>query len=217
MKTILILSFLALLVSCGGGNQSLPNGEYQNSLSDEFWSSFAIKTTNQKEAWNSSINKTLFDDLSQSSLAPLLNTNLNESDLANLKCSNFNQLNETQKKLFYVVFLASIAERESDFDPRNVTGTNIGLLQIDRTSAVRHAKEVVGSYVSVEDLMIAETNLFVGAFILKNQVSGAFRGESNGRLFPDRIYYWEVLNDKYRSRVIKSFLNNRSNLPFCME
>ena len=218
MKNIIYyLVFILLLTSCGSDNKISPATQNAIVVNDAYWSSFSIRNTSNQEVLSPLINQNLFDELALSSLSSLFNSHLDVNDLQHLKCSNFNQLDTTQKKLFYVVFLASIAERESDFNPADQTGSNIGLLQIDPASAVRHAREIVGDRVTINELSVPETNLSIGAFILKNQISGKWKPDVAGRLFPDDIYYWEVLNSKYRNRVIKSFLNNRSNLPFCNE
>ena len=213
----LIYALFLSLVSCGSDNKNATDTQDQIVVNSAYWNTFTIRNTSNVEVFSPAINQSLYQELSLNSLSPLMNTNLELDDLKLLKCSNFNELNSTQKKLFYVVFLASIAERESDFDPTNETGTNIGLLQIDRASAVRHASEIVGDQITKDELTDPETNLSVGSFILKNQISGKWKTAASGRLFPDEIYYWEVLNSKYRGRVIKSFLNNRNNLPFCLE
>jgi hypothetical protein len=222
MKTLLFSLILILIASCGSGGSGA-GGNGGNAIIDSaMLDSVEIRTSASELAWSSEVTKTLFNNLGDTSLQSLFTTTVNEDDAKLVGCSNFNILSQDQKKIFYIVFLAAIAERESDFDPKNETydpahgNVNIGLLQIDTESAKRHASEIVDD-INDEDLKDSSINLNIGTFILRNQIQGKFRSDVKSRLFPLRSYYWEVLNLKKRSRVIASFKNNKANLPFCLE
>lgn len=209
---------LILTYACGNSPQSNVNINSPVQQSDEL-QSLSIKKINGKPGWKNSISTQLFEELSQNRYAEIFTIDFSEEDLNLLGCTNYNLLNIEEKKLFIIVFLAAIAERESDFDPLNMTydpthkNWNIGLLQIDEKSALRHS----GEFYSEKELKDSYLNLKVGLSIFKNQITGKYRPELNGKLFTGKSFYWEVLNDNYKHRVVKSFLNNRFNLSFCQD
>jgi len=215
MKFYLLL-FSFFLFACGNSNSpvTIKNQSEQNRTEE---SELIIKKINGNIGWKSEINIDLSNELNDTKYDDIFNLELNQNDLNLLGCNNYHSFNLSEKKRFIIVFLAAIAERESDFDPENMTydpthkNWNIGLLQIDTKSAIRHA----GESLSEEELKDPFLNLKVGLSIFKNQVTGKYRSELNGRLFTGKSFYWEVLNDNYKHRVIKSFINNRFNLPLC--
>ncbi len=211
----MFLSSFWLLSSCvdNGSNQQSKTDQEQVAISPEF----KIMKMNGLEGWSFDVTSKLYEDLSSHDFSKVFDLILDDQSLIELGCVNFNQLSVYEKKLFYIVFLAAIAERESNFNPYDVTQKNIGLLQIDLNSAYRHAGNEATSIQSNSDLMVASVNLRIGTYILKNQLFGKWIPEVKGKLLTKRNYYWEVLNDQYKDRVIKSFHNNRSNLPFCQK
>lgn len=191
-----------------------------NNASDDLEDIIIYKNSGQK-IWGEELTSIFFEKLSPPSLESLFTIPIASEDLELLGCSNFNTLTDDQKKAFYIVFFAAIAERESDFKADDETfdrghfNTNIGLFQIDKNSAIRHAFKIVGKNVSKKDLKNPITNFMVGTYILKNQLEGNYREDTTGRLFPDKHFYWEVLGQRKREKFLKSFNNNRMNLPFC--
>lgn len=227
MKNFFYLSIILLsIASCGSKNKNHIEAFSTIVSADatvDSLSAVEIKTSSFTTAWGPETTQTLFENLSAPELSLLFTSFISQKDLDYLNCTNFNSLPIDHKKIFYIVFMAAIAERESSFDPEEETydykhkNTNIGLLQIDRESARRHAPEIVEIDITDENLKERNTNLLIGAFILKNQINGKWRPSIQGRLFPENSYYWEVLNYKYRGRVLESFNNNKFNLPFCKD
>lgn len=220
MKLIFSIFLFLFLASCGRpSTSSSRNGV--GGVSASFFDTFSIKKTPTQQAWDASISGSLYENMKDPTLATLFETTINEEDLRVLKCTNFNTLNNDEKSLFYIVFIAAIAKLESDFNPNNMTydsthrNWNIGLLQIDTHSAARHAPEIADSSVKNENLKNSEFNLHTGLYILKNQINGKYRSEIKGRLLPSSNYYWEVLNSSYRARFLKSYFINYNLLGFC--
>ena len=136
-------------------------------------------------------------------------------DLRELDCTNFNNLSVRHKKIFLTVFIAAIAEAESDFrvgiktrNPGDNT-INVGLLQIDERAARNHTRHSLGN-IAEDDLINPELNLRVSVHILKNQVLSKV---ARYKLLPEKSYYWQVLTEK--KRLFKNLRLNRNNLPFC--
>ena len=192
---------------------------HQCALAEDY--SLSIKKNSGKEVWAGKLIERFLESLTLSPLTSLFMIPIDAEDLKLVGCSNFNDLTFEQKKAFYIVFFAAIAERESDFKPEDKTydhyhnNMNIGLMQIDKHSAIRHAFEVVGKKVTNSELKDPVINFTIGAFILKNQLEGFIRRDTQGKLFPNKIFYWDVLSLQKRQKFLKSFNNNKENLPFC--
>jgi len=222
MKILAILLTLSLFVSCGRSNSASNNGAIRI-ISSSFFDTFSIKKNSSQQGWDSSVSASLYENMKVPALVSLFEIQIDNDDLKSLKCSNFNSLSTEEKSLFYIVFISSIAKLESGFDPSNMTydpthrNWNVGLLQIDKHSAIRHAPEIADSSITDEDLKGEELNLHVGLYILKNQLNGKFRPEIKGKLLPNSSYYWEVLNSSFRSRFLKAYYNNYDLLTFCQE
>lgn len=220
MKQIISFILFLFLASCGRPLSS-SNSNGARGISASFFDTFSIKKNSSQQAWDASISGSLYENMKDPALASLFETAINDEDLKDLKCTNFNTLNNDEKSLFYIVFMAAIAKLESDFNPSNMTydskhrNWNIGLLQIDTRSAARHAPVIADSSVKNEDLKNAEFNLHTGLYILKNQINGKYRIEIKGRLLPSSSYYWEVLNSSFRARLLKAYFNNYNLLNFC--
>lgn len=233
MKNKMTLVFglvLLMCVSCGKGdsagsgvevesqNANLTLGAEADQIQTE---TIKIQKSSRKIEWKQDYTRALAETLSDSSFSSLYTTEINEADLKRVNCKNFNQLTNFQKQTFYIVYMAAIAEAESDFRTHIKYETpgdgtiNVGMLQIDEASATRHAKGAVGN-VDENDLTNGETNLKVGVYILKNQLGSKV---AKGRLFPERSYYWQVLTytkpGKDRDRVLKNIAANASNISFC--
>jgi hypothetical protein len=228
MKKFIYLSLsLMVLSSCGHRNSNKQSDSSQNISPDPLFSSPIERNNFSLDlnigGWSRDTTQSLFENFSDPDLQSLLSTNLDARELSILGCKNFNLLDVDQKKIFLIVFIAAIADLESDFDTNDETydkyhkNINVGLLQIDIASAKRHAPGLIFSSFSNEDLKDQKLNLHIGAYILKNQISGKWREDARGRLFPNRTYYWEVLNQRNRFKFMKAFKNNLEFLTFCHE
>ena len=179
--------------------------------------SLDIKPSSSNIPWETKYTDFLYKTLSGPSFDPLLDQKIDEEDLKKINCPQFNELDKDQKKKFYIVFLAAIAEASSDYNTNDETysrsdkSTNYGLLQIDPESAKRHAGSVLIKDIGKDELTNYAPNLQVGAYILKHQIAGKI---ATGRLFPKNVYYWPTLKNS-QSRILKTFSRNSSNLPFC--
>lgn len=213
MKIIVLIIIAFSIVSCGADHSEVSTVSQREA--EEVSYQLKIKKLNGSIGWNENVTLKLYQDLSENSISSLFDQEIDQQNLDELGCSNFNSLPIYEKKLFYIVFLAAIAERESDFNPRDITNSNIGILQIDLSSAYRHAGADAANIKTISDLMNVNENLRIGTHILKNQVNGKWAPDIAGKLLTGRNYYWEVLNNNFKYRVIKSFMNNRFNLPFC--
>ena len=223
MKVILFPLILALLCSCGKDSNPSPESStrFSSSKSDPVINNLSISDSSANTPWDNSWTSALADILSQSEQEVLFTTKISDSDLSLVNCKNFNDLSYNQKRIFYIVFISSIAEAESDFNTYNYTPNysdntmNIGLLQIDHASAKRHEgkRHGYGFSKQLEDPIM---NLSVGVNILANQIRGGInsnRPDVKGRLFTSKSYYWSVLTHK--KRVLKTFERNFHNLSFC--
>jgi hypothetical protein len=179
--------------------------------------SLKIKPSSSNIQWEDKYTDYLYKTLSGPSFDPLLDQKIDEDDLKKINCPQFNELDKDQKKKFYIVYLAAIAEASSDYNTNDETysrfdkTTNYGLLQIDPESAKRHAGSIVINDIGKDELTNYVPNLQVGAYILKHQIAGKI---ATGRLFPDKTYYWPTLKNSQK-RILNTFKSNSENLPFC--
>ena len=158
-------------------------------------------------AWSGEWSSYIYSALNDPKFSTLMNRKINSSNLELLGCTNYNTFNPDQKKRFLIVFIAAIAETESDFNVDEKTGSNIGLLQISTGDAEYYS----GVAVSADDLKKPLINLNKGLYILQSQLI-----KRNSQLFPEgRIFNWEVLDGTHRSAPINRFKRNLHNLPFC--
>ena len=176
-----------------------------------------INQSTRKLRWEKSYTDAVMDELDRPEIEPLLKTKISSVDLQTLNCTTLNEQSFAKKKIFYIVFIAAIAEAESDFrvalrtrNPSDNT-INVGLLQIDEQAARNHTKGSLGHLEAI-DLVDPETNLRVGVHILKNQVLSKV---ARHRLLPERSYYWQVLSEE--RRVLLNLKTNFHNLPFCIK
>ncbi len=214
-----------LTVSCGKSEKSSPwsgttgativdiNDNDREGKNEDH--SLKIKNSSSGLPWRNEYTYMLREFLSEPGFESIYKVAINPDDLALIGCSNFNQLNGHYKKIFFIVYLAAIAEAESDFRSELMTinpgdnTLNIGLLQIDYVAANNHSYGHLGNLDS-EDLKIPLTNLKAGAYILRNQIAGR---TAHSRLFPERTYYWQALTQK--RRVLKNIRANGHSLFFC--
>lgn len=221
---IIFLLMLPLIFSCGknhnidasNGSASLVIEKIEDAnLNDQSISSIKISDSSSKLQWPNEWTSELADVLSEPHFESIYNLSINKYDLEIVKCEKFNELSNVEKKIFYIVYLASIAEAESDYDiktksfNRSDRTLNIGLFQIDLASAHRHAREFF-TISSDNDLIDPKLNIAVAAHILKNQLNSKAH---KGRLFPVKSYYWQVLTK--RTRVLNTISRNRKNIKFC--
>jgi hypothetical protein len=199
-------------VSCGqsSSEHSSPSDTLLNTLEVKSFEGF-IKNEDWKSDWSFFIYKTL----SNSELHSLTDINISSIDLKQMNCSNYNELSDHEKSLFLIVYFATITKLESDFNSSNRTGSNLGLLQIDTKSAIRHYRDI-DLHSNIESSLFDPTiNLLIGLHIFKNQISGFHTSRTKGRLLPEGNYYWEVLNLNFRNKFLKTFFKYSDNLYFC--
>ena len=208
MITLLLLSLF--ITSCGNSSEDALDGGSSAAISG-----ISIANSSRNLEWKSSYSKAIYTALDHENVSGILDAQIVAEDLKKIGCTNLNELSSEEKKIFYVVYFAAIAESESDYrthiktlNPGDMT-TNVGLLQIDISAARNHTKRALG-HLTENDLVNPVTNLKVGVFVLKNQILGK---TAKNRLFPARSYYWSVLT--YPSRMLKTVENNRENIPFC--
>ena len=177
--------------------------------------SININKSSRRIAWSKEWTFALAEVLS-SDLSIIFDTEIIQTDLDLVGCKNYNELNLLDKKIFMIIFLSAISEAESDFregvenlNPGDST-LNIGLLQIDVASAIRHSGHKY-SVKNDEDLKKGTINLKVGAHILKNQIT---KSKYKGKLFPEKSYYWQVLSGS-KVRIFKNINLNRESIGFC--
>lgn len=209
---ILIVFIFTIIVSCGKSTSqySSPNDIHSNALESNTFEGFI-----KNEAWKNEWAFLIYTHTLNSELHSILDVKINSFDLKQLECSNYNELSSHEKSLFFVVYFASIAKLESDFNPNQKTGTNLGLLQIDPKSAIRHNKSTTHSQDLESLLLTPNYNLTTGINILNNQITGKFTSQTRGRLLPENIFYWEVLNLKFRKKFLRYFKLYSSNIKFC--
>ncbi len=177
--------------------------------------SIKIRKSSHNLSWTENYSRALFQIWAHEKIAPLFETAIFQEDLDRLGCSNYNTLSLTNKKIFMTVYMAAIAEAESDFRASIVTTnpgdqtSNVGLLQIDVEAANAHTKKTLGNLVE-NDLLDPETNLQVGAFILRNQIRGKI---ASARLLPAKSYYWQVLT--HPKRLFRNLSHNKKSISFC--
>lgn len=208
---------MTLTYSCGANNSTIPPVEIIET--SPVIAQIKIRRSSSGIAWKNSYTSSIKEMFSQPVLDELFSADINQNDLNLIGCPSFNSLNIEEKKLFYIAFIASIAEAESDYEVaqktyNKVDGTmNIGLLQIDEASADRHAKRIFNRDFTSEDLKNPDLNLKVGTVILKHQITNA---RTLNRLLPPTPYYWEVLGINKR-RFLKNIRMNLSLLKNCRE
>lgn len=176
-----------------------------------------IQPSSAKREWDPKYTDSLYQTLSEPSFEEFLKQKIDDEDLKKANCPEFNDLDNEDKKKFYIVYLAAIAEAGSDYNTEDASyskgdgTTNYGLLQIDPKSAKAHAGSVLEKPIDASSLKQYQNNLKAGAYVLKHQIAGKI---ATGRLFPDKTYYWPTL--KYsQSRILGTMSSNASNLPFC--
>ena len=205
MKIFLIFGILLSLTSFNLYAESLDERSYE----------LNIQKSSHGRLWKPSYTEVLHEIFEDEEFEKLFNTDINEEDLKRLSCTNLNELTKTDKKYFYTIYLAAIAEAESDLRPEVVTknkfkgNSNYGLFQIDSIVARENTKGILGK-ITNKELLDPLLNIKVSAYILKNQVRSKI---ARTRLLPPKSYYWKVLT---RSRkFFKHFENNIHLLKFC--
>lgn len=215
-----VILAISLFMIAGCGNSDSPSESVV--ISDEIIDGhqtvrLKIRPSSSGRPWKMSYGKALEALLSDPFFSEMYDAEIEKEDLALVDCLNFNELNYSSKKIFYIAFLAAIAEAESDFEAEQKTYNradntmNIGMLQIDRASANRHGADYFDRYFNEEDLKKPELNLMIGALILNNQITGRV---ATNRLFPDRTYYWQVLSGS-KKRVLANLRLNIKPTGIC--
>lgn len=161
-----------------------------------------IKNSSSGRVWNDSYTHSIIDEILKDENINILDKNIKSGDLQKLNCENFNNMTAEEKISFYVVYLSSIAEAESDFNNSSKSWApdktlNVGLFQIDKKSALRHGG-ITYKNISNDELENGDTNSRIAVNILRNQL----RDRKNS-LLPR--YYWEVL---YGEIGFKNFIRH---------
>lgn len=214
-----MICILMTFVSCGSGNSSKINSGNSGIVGSGALKSIELKirTSSSGLKWKESYSEALLEIFSEVATDSLFTTVINQGDLDLVGCSSFNNFTVEEKKMFYIAFIAAIAEAESDYEVAQRTynkadGTmNVGLLQIDPASAKRHTSEALNRSFNEEDLKNPALNLKVGALVLKNQIGGKV---AHGRLFPTSTYYWQVLSGA-KKRFMKNISINLQGHTAC--
>lgn len=210
----LFLVLTMILVSCGKGH----NGDLFSQLKpdSQFISGHPEIFDAGKIKWKSEWSQKIGDSI-DSYGSNLLNITISQKDLGAINCLGFNKASNAQKKQFWSVVFATMANYESGYRPIQMKPRNaqdrvrarqnklpLGFLQLSINDEW-HGKGCLGA--KDKDgkwLKNIPNNLQCGVQIMNNQLSGN-RGKYPGvigRLFPDqplrdgsktRHYYWSVL------------------------
>lgn len=200
-----------------------------------------LSPSSAKYNWKKSYSESIVREFSRKELEHLTQDGfqISENDLEVLGCSGFNRANKVEKMKFYLLFLASVAEAESDFKNESYSkapnGTsNIGIFQIDEKAGINNTNVALGKKIynpkSLSDFMFFNSELKNGDFnsktstyIFKNQLK-----KHRNQLFTKNgnFFYWEVLGCKsldgvscFNGSINKNFIayfNKHVNqLNFC--
>jgi hypothetical protein len=161
-----------------------------------------------KAEWNDYISEAI--DLHGNFM--LLNDSLPLTEISKL-CPNFTTLDNQKKKLFWILFIASIAKYESNFNPtarfKEPPPLNVyseGLLQLSYGDEKRYEKLPIDT--KLGNIMDPKVNLTSGVIILVKQL----RVRKN--LFTDKHYYWSVLTNK-KAEISQFFQKHASLNSIC--
>lgn len=199
--SILLLLFFAL-ISCGKKHNDIPSDANNVSSIESERDTLRfpkILDSSSGFPWKESYSEAIADELLKDDNISILHKIIIIDDLEKIQCENFNNMNTNEKISFFIVYLSSIAEAESDFKNYSKSKapdgtTNVGLFQIDKKSAIRHGGSKYND-ISNDDLEVGETNARIAVNILRNQLR-----DRKNLLFPR--YYWEVL---YGEKGFKNF------------
>lgn len=223
VKTAMLLALAVVVVSCGKDSSSTDSSVSAKEVSALKSLKLTFHPVKERYDWKPQYSQSILSYMNRPELSTLIDTRLNIYDLSKLNCFGYNQASITEKKLFWITFMASIAHAESTLNPNvvyhDIDGTlSSGLLQIDLQSANRHTYAYTGKKYTQKDLYNPDLNLMAGLYVMKHQLEGGMnddRPEIAGRLFTERSYYWSVLTLK-RDLIIRTFTKNAmANLSFC--
>jgi hypothetical protein len=181
----------------GAGPHQMPEIRFESSVWPKEWSRFAISVVEK--------------------VAPelLLERNFPRVDMEKL-CPGIVSSNRDEQKVFWALFLASIAYPESGFnsksrfrEPPPLSKWSEGLLQLSVDDYVSHGK-YCNFAKNPERILSPFENIRCAAVILKNQIV------QRKTLWPGTYYYWSVLTSKKSAIVRKVFRENAPRvLPLC--
>lgn len=214
MKIFFTYFFLILLIGCGTKkSETLPNQEI--SLPSTPGNEIKILTIKSSTyPWDDDYTQFILQGLENAPrLDELLKFQIKESDLVKLNCPEINNATFEEKKLFWVLVLAAIADPESGYNPndayREANGTvSAGLLQIDFEAANAHAGKLYDYYFTYQDMFDPKLNLIAGLYVMRNQLN------IKGTIFTNENYYWSVLTHK-QLRVSETFKKNSWQIEAC--
>ncbi|GAB4021249.1 MAG: hypothetical protein Fur0010_24240 [Bdellovibrio sp.] len=184
--------------------------------------------------WEQDWSREIMTSLNRPHLNRLISGELpiHQKDLGEIDCPYYNEASPEQKKQFWVIFMASIAKAESNFNKglifkEKFDGTeSTGLLQINPEAADVHCQKPEGiEKFKIEHMKDPKINLRCGLQIMKNQLQGGKTGrraDTKGHLFTNlnsnTPYYWSVLHSSKSSQVKEHFkVHAKHQLKFCTD
>ncbi|WP_127716834.1 hypothetical protein [Halobacteriovorax sp. HLS] len=168
------------------------------------------KIADSSRPWDPSWSKTALDTLNEPKFKRMLDMEINKDDLEKLNCPNFNEMEEKDKKKFYILLISSMAHAESGFkektyfqEPKQKSAIDdsYGLLQIDpnngrnsygcETKSFKKSGKVVLGRENDGGMFDPHLNIKCGLRILKGQILSKYSSR-RGRLFTSNTY-WAAL------------------------
>ena len=189
MRIVILSLLLVNIIACSKDEKapsSIQGNQYLNAEAFEVQGEYQSK-------WSREWSAIVFEELeNQNSI--LLSTSIKSSDLASLECSEYPSLNREHRKMFWTLFISSIAHFESSFNPSlrywepSLGHYSEGLLQLSTTDSSNYDF----CNLSRSSILEVRSNLQCGLSILAKQIEGSSR-RSEGELFPRQYFYWSVL------------------------
>jgi hypothetical protein len=182
----------------GSGALRAPEIRFGNAIWHEEWTQFALFS------------------IEQAAPELLLERNFPRADMEKL-CPGIGTSKREDQKMFWALFLASIAYPESGFntksrfrEPPPLSKWSEGLLQLSSDDYVSHGK-YCNFMKAPERILKPFENIRCAAVILKNQIV------QRKTLWPGTYYYWSVLTSRKSAIVRKVFRENATRvLPMCV-
>ncbi len=181
---------------------------------------FAKVKANGRYGWKSHYNVIVSDAIDAQN-GDLLDLKIEESHLRALNCPNYNMAASHEKKIFWSLFFAGMANYESSFNPLAVNRKNkqlpSGLMQIG-LGVLKYPKYYPHCQgLDKQSIFSPQHNLSCSVNIMTRQLEGSKkRRRPKGQLFPAKAFYWEVLtNKKQLSKVRDLFKKYSKKFDFC--
>jgi hypothetical protein len=226
MRIVILLLTLLSIISCSKNTEPTPvttlpptnpDGE-DRVITPIKAQAFEVKGT-YNTLWPKEWTRNIFSELEDQN-SSLLKIDVSMKDLARIDCREYPSLDREEKKMFWALFISSIAHFESNYNPNTrywesgLGKYSEGLLQLSVDDGNNHDF----CELSNENILRPFNNLKCGVSILSKQVEGS-RYRESGILFPNKYYYWSVLTRaKTREKLITFFkTKSRIHLPFCLK